>query len=77
MMAVVVDHADPGGLAPQLEAAVHAAEVFQRRADVVGLDVEPDSHRDRRGRVQNIVHSRHMQPEFAEVAFARRSHENG
>ena len=70
MMAVVVDHADPGRLASQLEAPVHAAKVFQRRANVIGLDVETDSDRNRRRRIQDVVHAGHMQAEFAQVAFA-------
>src|SRR5713226_9633752 len=69
MMAIVINDADPGCLATQLEPPVHAAKVFQRRADVVSLDVEADSHCNRCGSVQDIVHSRHMQSKIAEIAL--------
>ena len=70
MMAVVINHADPGRLAAQLEAPVYAAKVFQRPANVIGPDIETDSDRNRRRRIQHIVHAGHMQAEFAQVAFA-------
>jgi hypothetical protein len=69
MMAVVIDHAYPGGLAPQLEAPVHPAEIFKGCADVIGFYVETDSHRDGCSGIQNVMHSRHVQPEFAEIAI--------
>ena len=77
MVAVVVDHADAGSFASQLKPPVHAAEVLERGPNVVGFDVEADSYRNGCGRIQDVVHSRHMQAEFAEVAFSRRSRESG
>src|SRR6266436_5757982 len=41
----------------------------QSGANVVNLDVEADSHCNSRGRVHYVVHSRHVQPEFAEIAL--------
>ena len=76
MMAVVINHADARGLASQLEPAIHAAEVLESDADVVGADVETDSDRDGCGRIQDVMHSGHVQTEFAEVSVLRRSHEN-
>ena len=69
MMAIVVNHADPGCLAAQLEPPVYAAEIFQRRADVIGSDIETDSHCNGCGGVQNVVYSRHMQAEFAQITL--------
>src|SRR4029077_15471974 len=44
--AVVIDHADACSFAPQLEATVNAAEVFEGGADADGRDVETDSDRN-------------------------------
>src|SRR6266851_4105110 len=69
VVAVVIDHANARSFAPHLEATVNAAEVFEGGADVVGRDVETDSDRNGCGRVQNVMHSGHMQTEFPQVAF--------
>ena len=69
-MAIIVDHADSGCHTPQLETAVHAAEIFQSAANVIGLDVESDPYRNRCCRVQNIVHARHSQAEFTKVTLS-------
>ena len=77
MMAVVVDYADPRGLAAQLETPVHAAEFLQGHANVIRLDIEADSHRNGRRRVQNVVRARHVQAELTQSRVHRRSPENG
>ena len=68
MMSVVVDDADASGACPRS---------WKRRSTprncssavriVIGADVKPDSDRDRSGRVQNVVHSRYVQAELAEI----------
>src|SRR6267142_6760341 len=70
MMAVVVDHADAGGLAAQLEAAVDAAKIFKGGADVFDREVEADADRNGRGPVQNVVEAGNLQHEFAEILAA-------
>ena len=77
MVAVVIDHADPGGLASQLESSVHTAEVFESAADVVGLEC-----RDRfRLRWPQWRSGRYALPEHASGIrrgrVPRRPHENG
>ena len=69
MMAIVINHADPGCLAAQLEPPVYPAEIFQRRADVIRFDIEADSNRNGCGGVQDVVYSRHMQAEFSQVTL--------
>src|SRR5258708_33683326 len=48
MMAVIVNHADAGGRALELEAAINAAKVFQGLADLVERNIKAYSHPDRR-----------------------------
>ena len=67
MVAVVVDHADARRPPAQLEAAVHAAELVERRADRLDGNVQPDAHRNGGRRIQHVVHAGHMQREFAQV----------
>src|SRR6266404_2268778 len=56
MVSVVVNHADAGGLTPKLEATVHAAEVIECGADVVGRDIEGGAYRNCRCRIQNVMY---------------------
>ena len=70
MMPIVINYADARSLTPQLEPAIHAAEALETNPDLVGADVESDSDRDGCGSVQDVMHSGHVQTEFAEVAFS-------
>ena len=69
MVAVVVDDADAAGFAAQLKAAVHAAKVFQRLADMVDRNVQADADGYRGGRIQNVVKSGNVQAKFAEITL--------
>ena len=74
VVAVVVDDQDAAGLAEQLEAALGAAELGQRRGD--GLEAQPELEADGDGgeRVQQVVAARHGQPQRAQLAAAATTH---
>src|SRR5436190_18252568 len=67
MVAVVIDYADPGNLAPQLEAAVHAVEGFECRANLADLDVQANPDGNRRRSIKHVVGSGHAQPELSKT----------
>src|SRR5579859_1195693 len=66
MVAVVVDHADFGGAAAKLKAAVDAAEVLQRLAYALGSDIKPDAHGHGCRSVQHVVTAGNAQVEIAQ-----------
>ncbi len=71
MMPVVVDHRDAVGAAVHLEAAIDAAEVRQRVANVdSSRNVEPDAHRDGGRRVADVVRAGNVQLELAQILSA-------
>ena len=69
-MSVIVYHAHARHPTAQLEAPVHSTELIERNADRIDRNIKPHSHRNRRRRIQNVVDSRHMQRELAQVLLA-------
>src|SRR5689334_25213634 len=69
MVPVIVDDADAHCPPPQLKSAINASELIERRADCVDANVESKPYRNRGGRIQDIVCSRHKQRELAKVAL--------
>src|SRR6516164_1326023 len=67
MMAVIVDHAHTRSFATQLEAAIDAAEVRERAANLLDADVQTKPHGDRRRSIQDIVDARNVQTKFTQV----------
>ena len=70
MVPVIVYHAHARHPPAQLEAPVHSTELVERNADRLHLNIKPHPHRNRRRRIQNVVDSRHMQRELAQVFLA-------
>ena len=65
MMPVVVNHADSGDHAPQLEAPIHAAKLVERCTNGVHANIQTDPYRDRRRSVEHVVYPWHVQRELA------------
>src|SRR5207247_11150577 len=63
MVAVVIDYADAGNLAAQLEATVDAVKGFECRANLANLDIQADPHGNGRRSIKPGVGSGHAQPE--------------
>src|SRR5947209_10708451 len=66
MVSVVVDNTYVCRAAPELEAAVHAAEVFQGLADAIRLDVQAYANSYGRRGVKHIVIARNTQMEITQ-----------
>ena len=67
MMSVVVKHTHPGGLATPLETAFHSPEILERGTNLLDLDVEANSNRNRRRGIQNVVYARHVETELTKI----------
>ncbi len=66
MMAVIVNHADAGGRALELEAAINAAKVFQSFADLIGSNIQTNTDGDRGRGVQHVVVARDLKMKAAQ-----------
>ena len=71
VMAVVVDDGDASCLPAELKAAIHAAKSFERFANAGDGNVESDANGDGSGRVQDVVQTRDVEMEFAEIFAAK------
>src|SRR4029077_2639418 len=67
MMPVIVNHTNACVLAFELEAAVYAAKIVERGADLLRRNVERSAHRNRSCRIQHIVHARNVQREVSQI----------
>ena len=68
MVAVVIDYADAGNLAAQLEATVDAVKGFECRANLANLDIQADPYGNGRRSIKHVVGSGHAQPELSKIA---------
>jgi hypothetical protein len=70
MVAIVVDDCDTSNLAAQLETPVDSAKVFKRLANVRDGNVESDADGYGGGCIQDVMQSRNVQAESAEIGAA-------
>src|ERR1039457_4032484 len=63
---IIVNDGNATGAANQLKAAIHSVEVFQRLADILHGDVEPDPHGNRRRRIPHVVFSWNAKVELSQ-----------
>ncbi len=70
MVPVIVNHAHARSPPAQLKAPVNSAELVEPGANRLHANIQPHAHRNRRRRIQNVVHSRHMQRELAQIFLA-------
>src|SRR5579885_793985 len=67
MMAIVVDHSNPIHRPAQLKTPIDAAEIFEGFADLRNRNIEADADRDCRSRIEYVVKTTNVKPEFTEV----------